>query len=922
MNRGWLFSDEFSTAMTEKNYCGEMEEVNIPHSFATSPFNSFSPQLYQKLCAYRKSFATQENWAGKKVILTVAAAAHKSEVYLNGKLLKTHSCGYTSFSTDLTDALLPAGEENVLCIKVDSRETLDQPPFGFVIDYMTYGGIYRDVYIEVKNAVFIEDVFVTTKKNAFTSRVTLNACDEEAKNLGYMIQQEVFAWQEGYGWEDDYANFAELGEEDFLASVTCGIRGKTTLTSGVASGVMQWNLESPTLYCLRTALLDSAGNEVDSKTVRFGFREIRFDSTGFYLNGIKVKLRGLNRHQSFPYVGYAMPKMMQKEDADILKYELSLNEVRTSHYPQSRHFVDRCDEIGLLVFTEIPGWQHIGTSSEWRCQAIENVRDMVLQYRNNPSVFLWGVRINESQDDEELYQKTNALCKSLDPSRPTGGVRFLKKSQLLEDVYTYNDFSFAGWNLAGGSSNSGSLASGNFASVKFARKLVKKTAALEPKKKVTKTKKGFMVTEYNGHMFPTKSFDAERIRTEHALRHAAVLDALASSKDHAGASGWCAFDYNTHKDFGSGDYVCYHGVMDMFRNPKLAAFVYKSQGKAEEVGDVLEVSSSMDIGDYPAGAIGSVWAFTNAESVRLYVNECFVKEYSAKKNSPFTHLLHAPILIDDFVGDRLVSECGIKKGDSERIKRILFAVRDHGMNRIPLVIRLSLLYLLAKRAVSVKKLWELYGKYVTNWGSSSVQYKFEAVRDGKVVATCIKTASSDVFVKATAKRTLLVEDESYDLASVNLCACDQCGNLKPYCQEAVSLRTEGAIELVGPSVLSLKGGMAAAYVKSRICNKENQFSKQQLESNKQSLLSKEGEVRSKLRCEYPLQSLSSKVGEVSPSLQPATPSFATPSAGSNAARNARCDWENTEDAALVITDWLGREARIEFKVARKQVREL
>ncbi|MBQ1726192.1 MAG: hypothetical protein II039_02260, partial [Treponema sp.] len=266
------------------------------------------------------------------------------------------------------------------------------------------------------------------------------------------------------------------------------------------------------------------------------------------------------------------------------------------------------------------------------------------------------------------------------------------------------------------------------------------------------------------------------------------------------------------------------------------------------------------------------------------------------------------------------SECGIKKGDSERIKRILFAVRDHGMKGIPLGIRLSLLYLLAKRAVSVKKLWELYGKYVTNWGSSSVQYKFEAVRDGKVVATCIKTASSDVFVKATAKRTLLVEDESYDLASVNLCACDQCGNLKPYCQEAVSLRTEGAIELVGPSILSLKGGMAAAYVKSRICNKEKQFSKQQLESNKQFLQSKEGEVRSKLRCEYPLQSLSSKVGEVSPcgrtSLRP------TPSAGSNAARNARCDWENTEDAALVITDWLGREARIEFKVARKQVREL
>ncbi|HBB13894.1 MAG TPA: beta-galactosidase [Treponema sp.] len=816
MNRGWLFSDEFSTAMTEKNYCGEMEEVNIPHSFATSPFNSFSPQLYQKLCAYRKSFATQENWAGKKVILTVAAAAHKSEVYLNGKLLKTHSCGYTSFSTDLTDALLPAGEENVLCIKVDSRETLDQPPFGFVIDYMTYGGIYRDVYIEVKNAVFIEDVFVTTKKNAFTSRVTLNACDEEAKNLGYMIQQEVFAWQEGYGWEEDYADFSALGEEDFLASVASGIRGKTTLTSGVASGVMQWNLESPALYCLRTALLDSAGNEVDSKTVRFGFREIRFDSTGFYLNGIKVKLRGLNRHQSFPYVGYAMPKMMQREDADILKYELSLNEVRTSHYPQSRHFVDRCDEIGLLVFTEIPGWQHIGTSAEWRCQALENVRDMVLQYRNNPSVFLWGVRINESQDDEELYQKTNALCKSLDPSRPTGGVRFLKKSQLLEDVYTYNDFSFAGWNLAGGSSNSGSLASGNFASVKFAKKLVKKTTALEPKKKVTKTKKGFMVTEYNGHMFPTKSFDAERIRTEHALRHAAVLDALASSKDHAGASGWCAFDYNTHKEFGAGDYICYHGVMDMFRNPKLAASVYKSQQDAEVVGDVLEISSSMDLGEYPAGNREAVWIFTNADSVKFYVNDSFIKEFKSS-DSPYKNLKHGPLLVDDFIGPRLAKDYGFSEKKAEDIKKLLHEVLFHGMDNLPLSAKLLGVKLALTKTTNLSQMGEFFTRYLGNLGaggSVTTSYKFEAYRDGKLVSTVVKAPAKTTSVRAWTKRSVLEETHSYDVTEVHLEAVDEKGNVQHYCQEAVTLTCEGPVEIIGPKAVSLKGGTAGTYIKT------------------------------------------------------------------------------------------------------------
>ena len=96
---------------------------------------------------------------------------------------------------------------------------------------------------------------------------------------------------------------------------------------------------------------------IDEVRQKFGIRSAEFKEDGFYLNGEKIKLLGLNRHQSYPYVGYAMPKSAQYEDADILKYDLGLNIVRTSHYPQSKHFLERCDEIGSLVFEEIPGWQ-------------------------------------------------------------------------------------------------------------------------------------------------------------------------------------------------------------------------------------------------------------------------------------------------------------------------------------------------------------------------------------------------------------------------------------------------------------------------------------------------------------------------------------------------------------------------------------
>ena len=766
LNDDWQYSPAFDAKMLGSAFKGQMESVRLPHTVAVTPFNAFSVDMYQKVSAYRKLFKTEETWKGKKVLLTLEGAAHQAEVFLNGKSLAVHNSGYTAFTVDLTEHLAKGAKNNVLVVKLDSRESLDFPPFGYVVDYMTYGGIYRDVYLEIKNPVFIEDVFVKTKQNHFTSEVTLNS-DQIPE--GYSLRQKI----------------VKVGESKVepSAEIACGITGQKILTASDAAPVELWNIESPVLYNLTSELLNEKNKVVDSKTVRFGFRDIKFDQTGFYLNGKKIKIRGLNRHQSFPYVGYAMPRNMQREDADILKFELGLNEVRTSHYPQSQHFIDRCDEIGLLVFTEIPGWQHIGAEA-WQEQALENVREMVMQYRNHPSIFLWGVRINESQDNDELYTKTNALAHELDDTRVTGGVRFLKHSSFLEDVYTYNDFSHTG-------DNDGVL----------------------HKDKVTKSNKGYMVTEYNGHMFPTKSFDCEAHRTQHAERHAKVLDTVASYDEIAGASGWCAFDYNTHKDFGSGDMICYHGVMDMFRNPKLAAAVYKSQEEPSVVGDVLEVSSSMDIGEYPGGVKGDVWIYTNADCVKMFVNTIFIKQYT-REDSPYKNLRHGPILVDDYIGSRLVNEDHIPAEKAETVKRLLHAISKYGEKNLPLGIKIKALPLFATGVINRASVTALYGKYIGNWGGQTITYRFEAYRDGKLVKTVIKSPGRPVGIKAVTSRDILVEGNSYDVAAVHLTACDENGNINPFYQEAVTLKTEGALELIGPSAVSLKGGMAGTYVRT------------------------------------------------------------------------------------------------------------
>ena len=203
-----------------------------------------------------------------------------------------------------------------------------------------------------------------------------------------------------------------------------------------------WDLDHPKLYTVHVQLLEN-GRVIDEDTRRIGFREAIFTDQGFSLNGKVIKLHGLDRHQTFPYVGQAMPGRVQRQDAKILRKDLHCNIVRTSHYPQSRHFLDACDEMGLLVLEEIPGWQHIGDQA-WQDIAVDNVRRMVRRDWNHPSIVLWGVRINESRDNHDFYTRTNALAHSLDKARQTGGIRYFQESEFLEDVFTMNDF---GWPL-------------------------------------------------------------------------------------------------------------------------------------------------------------------------------------------------------------------------------------------------------------------------------------------------------------------------------------------------------------------------------------------------------------------------------------------------------------------------------------------
>lgn len=812
LNRGWEFTVPAGTVPAGTESAGtetvgdettnpkpagakkaNAETVDIPHTFAETGYNYFDESCYQMEGCYRRTFMTEAAWGGKEVLLTVDGAAHYAEVYCNGKKAASHGNGYTAFTVNLSPYLNTNGE-NLLEIKVDSRETLNIPPFGKVIDYMTYGGIYRDVYLTIKEKEHIEDLFVrsdaVTETGAqITVQAAVKGCQEKRAAVKLFLYEapenadaERFMENENCGrlikeLEPLICTQPAAAETDITATENDSAISESRYE---INGITPWSIEHPQLYFIK-AVLCVEDEEKDTFILRTGFRVTQFRADGFYLNGVKVKLRGLNRHQSFPYFGYAMPRRAQRRDADMLKKELGLNAVRTSHYPQSHAFLDRCDELGLLVFTELPGWQYIG-DDEWKSQACRNVAEMVTQYRNHPSIFIWGVRINESVDDDAFYEQTNRIARELDCSRATGGVRFLQQSHLLEDVYTYNDFLHNG-------SNKG----------------------VDKKKKVTPDMgKGYLVSEFNGHMYPTKAFDAERLRTEHALRHARVLDEIYRQEDIAGGFGWCMFDYNTHKDFGSGDRICHHGVMDMFRNPKTAAAVYASQADGELV---FEISSSMDIGEHPAGNVGDVYVFTNADSVKVYKNEVFVKEFFPDREQ-FGALPHPPVRINDFIGGLMEKQEGYSHKKAEKIKEVLLAIQKYGQNSLPPKYILKMLRLMATEHMTIADGYRLYSKYVANWGDEVTTYRFEAVRGGKTVAKIEKRPFSSIHLEIDTDTTVLAENETYDVASLRLRMKDENGNLLPFYQEPVKLRAEGAVSLMGPEIISLKGGMGGTFVRT------------------------------------------------------------------------------------------------------------
>jgi beta-galactosidase len=731
MNRGWRYHPAKVQGAESPDFDDTaFARVVIPHTNARLPWHNFDDKQYEFISTYRRKFRLPQSAAGKRIFVDFEGVMTASTVWINGVRLGEYKGGYTPFSFELTPHL-HADADNVLVVQVDSTERADIPPFGNEIDYMTFGGIYREVSLRAVPETYIDNVFARPKE-VLSGSPSLDvdcflAGNYEA-NGHVSIEVELrdgsqVVAKEMRTLDLPPANKNSSGVDTDVPSTTGPVHASTETVNDPARytvsltglrGISLWTLEKPHLYTVHVRLLRS-GVVADEETRRIGFREAVFTDQGFSLNGKIVKLRGLDRHQTFPYVGQAMPARVQRQDAKILRHQLHCNIVRTSHYPQSRHFLDCCDEIGLLVLEEIPGWQHIG-NEQWKEVAIDNVGRMIRRDWNHPSIVLWGVRINESRDDHDFYKRTNALAHALDTTRQTGGIRNFAESEFLEDVFTVNDFGF-------------------------------------PLRKPNHPR--YLNTEFVGHTFPTKTTDDDERQREHTLRHARIHNQIASDPQYAGGIGWCAFDYNTHSNFGAGDRICYHGVSDIFREPKPAAGFYKSQCDPEEE-IVLEPAFHWANSDESVGFSKAVIC-SNCDHLKI-----FTRADSAESNpweplaeidpdrEEFAHLKYPPFVLDR-------SKYRDRWGD----------LRIDG-------------YLKGKQVIS---------KSLSGRG---VDVKFLLLPDDAALAA-----------------------DGADTTRVVLRVTDEFGAVRTYADDPIAFTLEGPAELIGENPFSLIGGTGAVWIRSK-----------------------------------------------------------------------------------------------------------
>lgn len=606
-NQGWRFGGLYRSGSQNPGYKDTaFKTVTLPHTVVDLSWGDWDPASWEALWIYRKRFSGASLLLGR-VFLDFDGVMTNATVYLNGVELAQHLGGFLPFTIELTDYLVPG--VNDLGVVVDGQ-VLDIPPLGNIngassIDYLMPAGIYRDATLRVVPDAYISEVFARAgavlTAPALDVGVIVDSLTRQPAPLTLTVELL------------DGSRLVSTG-----TSTQTIARGQNVLefTLDDLIGIELWSPSSPKRYTVRATL---SGTTVPTHTVEVttGFRQAVFELDGFYLNGSRLEIFGLNRHQLFPYTGMAAPSRLQARDAQLIKNELNCNMVRCSHYPQSPDFLDACDQLGLMVWEEPPGWQYIGDEN-FDAIFLQNVHDMILRDRNRPSVIVWGTRLDETSSYPTLYAEARQLAAQLDGTRQTSGAMDTQSTVgWAEDVFAYDDY---------GSSKGNAQISAPVPGVPY------------------------LISEAVGAITGAPLYrwiDTSQTLQEQAKLHAQVHDQARASALYAGVIAWCAIDYASLIG-GARNWqtLRWPGVLDTFRVPKPGASFYRTQ-LSPLVTPLIMPAFYWDFGpSSPASGpgAGAILA-TNCDMLSIYVDGVLVAN-SVPDTADYGNLTYPPVLVD------------------------------------------------------------------------------------------------------------------------------------------------------------------------------------------------------------------------------------------------------------------------------------
>ena len=411
-NSNWQFVKDIDTLNAIQSFAGntiKWEQVTLPHTPNIEPVEKVNEQ-WQGTCYYRKNFTVDASAKGKHIALQFDAAMHEADVYLNGQHIFKHLGGYLPFYIDISDKV-KLGAKNWVVVKLNNHDNAAIPPGKPIkdLDFNYYGGIYRNAWIIIKNKLYISNA---VQENKEAGGGVLLHYEDVNKKAAKLIVQTSLNNDEVATQNAQVQLIVTDAKGKQVAKNTSSLKavsGKNNLDITQQINLVNpilWSPENPYLYTLTIRVLQN-GKLIDQQIVKTGIKTFRFEKDGFILNGNKVFICGTNRHQEYPYVGYAISDNAQYRDAYKIK-AAGFNFIRCSHYPPAPAFLDACDQLGIMVMNSIPGWQFFGKEA-FQQNSLQNIRDMIHRDRNHASIILWEASLNETDMSKQYMQQSHHI---------------------------------------------------------------------------------------------------------------------------------------------------------------------------------------------------------------------------------------------------------------------------------------------------------------------------------------------------------------------------------------------------------------------------------------------------------------------------------------------------------------------------------